>query len=91
MSSLRRGDRGGAVTEIRAALAALGLIDNPDADLSTGRHVALDAFDVELDSAVRAFQQHRGLLVGQRKRRVAKQVAHEAPCWVIQKEKAPGA
>lgn len=63
MSSLRRGDRGGAVTEIRAALAALGLIDNPDADLSTGRHVALDAFDDELDSAVRAFQQHRGLLV----------------------------
>lgn len=63
MSSLRRGDRGGAVTEIRAALAALGLMDNPDADLSTGRHVALDAFDDELDSAVRAFQQHRGLLV----------------------------
>ncbi|MCG7609653.1 N-acetylmuramoyl-L-alanine amidase [Mycobacterium sp. CnD-18-1] len=63
MSSLRRGDRGGAVTEIRAALAALGLIDNPDADLSTGRHVALDAFDDELDRAVRAFQQHRGLLV----------------------------
>lgn len=63
MSSLRRGDRGGAVTEIRAALAALGLMDNPDADLSTGRHVALDAFDDVLDSAVRAFQQHRGLLV----------------------------
>ncbi|KHO25698.1 N-acetylmuramoyl-L-alanine amidase [Mycolicibacterium setense] len=63
MSSLRRGDRGGAVTEIRAALAALGLMDNPDEDLSTGRHVALDAFDDELDRAVRAFQQHRGLLV----------------------------
>ncbi len=63
MSSLRRGDRGGAVTEIRAALGALGLIDNPDEDLSTGRHVALDAFDDELDRAVRAFQQHRGLLV----------------------------
>ena len=42
MSSLRRGDRGGAVTEIRAALAALGMIDNPDEDLTTGRHVALD-------------------------------------------------
>ncbi|OFJ51656.1 N-acetylmuramoyl-L-alanine amidase [Mycolicibacterium grossiae] len=63
MSSLRRGDRGGAVTEIRAALAALGLVDNPDADLTTGKHVALDAFDDELDQAVRAFQQHRGLLV----------------------------
>ena len=46
MSSLRRGDRGGAVTEIRAALAALGLVDNPDADLTTGKHVALDAFDL---------------------------------------------
>ena len=63
MSSLRRGDRSGAVAEIRAALAALGLLDNPDADLSTGRHVALDVFDAELDHAVRAFQQHRGLLV----------------------------
>ncbi len=55
MSSLRRGDRGGAVTEIRAALAALGLIDNPDADLTTGRQVAADVFDAELDDAVRAF------------------------------------
>ena len=51
MSSLRRGDRGGAVTEIRAALAALGLVDSPDADLTTGKHVALDLFDLELDEA----------------------------------------
>ncbi|MBB5168122.1 N-acetylmuramoyl-L-alanine amidase [Mycobacterium sp. AZCC_0083] len=51
------------MTEIRAALAALGLIDSPDSDLTTGRHVALDVFDVDLDQAVRAFQQHRGLLV----------------------------
>src|SRR5882762_9901117 len=63
MSSLRRGDRGGTVTEIRAALAALGLTESPDEDLTTGKHVALDAFDDELDQAVRAFQQHRGLLV----------------------------
>jgi N-acetylmuramoyl-L-alanine amidase len=63
MSILRRGDRGGAVTEIRAALAALGLIDSADEDIVTGRHVALDAFDDHLDHAVRAFQQHRGLLV----------------------------
>jgi N-acetylmuramoyl-L-alanine amidase len=63
MSSLRRGDRGGSVTEIRAALSALGLMDSPDSDLTTGKHVALDVFDVELDQAVRAFQQHRGLLV----------------------------
>ncbi|MDT5250347.1 MAG: N-acetylmuramoyl-L-alanine amidase, partial [Mycobacterium sp.] len=54
---------GGAVTEIRAALSSLGLMGNPDDDLATGRHVALDAFDDELDQAVRAFQQHRGLLV----------------------------
>ena len=63
MSILRRGDRGGSVTEIRAALAALGLLDSPDADLTTGKHVALDLFDEELDQAVRAFQQQRGLLV----------------------------
>lgn len=63
MSSLRRGDRGGAVTEIRSALAALGMIEDPDEDLTTGKHVAVDVFDDELDHAVRAFQQHRGLLV----------------------------
>ena len=63
MSSLRRGDRGVAVTEIRAALAALGLLDSPDEDLTTGKHVAFDVFDDDLDHAVRAFQQHRGLLV----------------------------
>jgi len=56
-------DRSAAVTEIRAALAALGLLENSDEDLTTGRHVALELFDAELDQAVRAFQQHRGLLV----------------------------
>lgn len=60
---LRLGVRGPAVTEIRAALSALGLLDSPDAEPTTGRHVALDLFDAELDHAVRAFQQHRGLLV----------------------------
>ncbi|MGB0437032.1 MAG: N-acetylmuramoyl-L-alanine amidase [Mycobacterium sp.] len=63
MSSLRRGDRGCAVAEVRAALSALGLIDNPDEDLTTGKQIAADMFDGELDHAVRAFQQHRGLLV----------------------------
>src|SRR5271166_4953538 len=63
MSILRRGDRSSAVTEIRAALAALGLIDDPDSDLTTGRHAVPDLFDADLDEAVRAFQQHRGLLV----------------------------
>lgn len=61
--TLRRGDRGGAVVEIRAALAALGLLDNPDEDLTTGKQVALDYFDDDLDHAIRAFQQRRGLIV----------------------------
>jgi len=61
--ALRSGDRSAAVTEIRAALAALGMLENPDEDLTTGRHVAIDVFDTELDHAVRAFQQYRGLLV----------------------------
>jgi N-acetylmuramoyl-L-alanine amidase len=63
MSSLRHGDRGAAVTEIRAALSALGLLESLDDDLTTGRHVVADLFDDDLDQAVRAFQQHRGLLV----------------------------
>jgi N-acetylmuramoyl-L-alanine amidase len=61
--ALRRGDRGRAVIEIRAALAALGLLENPDDSFTTGKQVALDAFDDELDHAVRAFQQRRGLIV----------------------------
>ncbi len=61
--ALRCGDRSGAVVEIRAALSALGLLASPDADLTTGKHVALDVFDAEVDQAVRAFQQQRGLLV----------------------------
>lgn len=63
VDALRRGDRSNAIVEIRTALAALGLVDSPDADLSTGKHVALDIFDGDLDQAVRAFQQQRGLLV----------------------------
>ncbi|HUO37301.1 MAG TPA: N-acetylmuramoyl-L-alanine amidase, partial [Mycobacterium sp.] len=63
MSSLRRGDRSSAVVEIRTALASLGLINDPDADLTTGRHAVPELFDTDLDEAVRAFQQHRGLLV----------------------------
>src|ERR1044072_1891802 len=63
MSSLRQGDRGAAVTEIRAALSALGLLEGADADRGAGRHGVADFFDDQLDQAVRAFQQHRGLLV----------------------------
>ena len=61
--ALRRGDRTGAVLEIRAALTSLGLLADGDAELSTGEHVLPDVFDAELDQAVRAFQQQRGLLV----------------------------
>lgn len=61
--ALRCGDRSAGVIEIRAVLGALGLLANPDAELTTGKHMALDVFDAELDEAVRAFQQHRGLLV----------------------------
>src|SRR6201993_3446712 len=61
---LRCGDRSAAVTEIRATLASLGLLDNNDEDLTTGRHVALEVSDDELDQAARAFRQHRGLLEG---------------------------
>src|ERR1700757_3975552 len=61
--ALRCGDRSAAVTEIRASLTALGHLEGPDENLTTGKHVALDVFDEELDHAVRAFQQHRGLLV----------------------------
>ena len=61
--ALRCGDHSAAVTEIRATLATLGLLDSSEDDLNTGRHVALELFDAELDQAVRAFQQHRGLLV----------------------------
>src|ERR1700761_3838214 len=60
--ALRCGDRSAAVAEIRASLTALGHLDD-DEDLTTGKHVAFDVFDDELDHAVRAFQQHRGLLV----------------------------
>jgi N-acetylmuramoyl-L-alanine amidase len=51
------------VVEIRASLATLGFLENPDEHLTTGQHVALDVFDDDLDHAVRAFQQRRGLLV----------------------------
>lgn len=61
--ALRRGHRSGAVVEIRASLATLGLLANPDEDMTTGRHVALDLFDDDLDHAVRDFQQRRGLKV----------------------------
>lgn len=53
----RRGDHGPAVAEIRARLVRIGLLDGPDGG-PDGDH-----FDLELDRAVRAFQQQRGLSV----------------------------
>lgn len=55
---LRRGDRGPGVAAVRADLASLGLLP---------AHGLLDladaVFDQEIDAAVRAFQQRRGLIV----------------------------
>jgi N-acetylmuramoyl-L-alanine amidase len=51
----RRGDRSPAVGDIRSRLAVLGLVEQTAADP--------ERFDDELDRAVRAFQQQRGLFV----------------------------
>src|SRR3954454_613430 len=53
MQAYRKGDRGPAVSEIRAKLGVLGLLSATDNDL----------FDAECDRAVRQFQQARGLTV----------------------------
>src|SRR4051812_20827193 len=53
MQAYRKGDRGPAVSEIRAKLGVLGLLPATDNDL----------FDAECDRAVRQFQQARGLTV----------------------------
>ncbi|SNY58762.1 N-acetylmuramoyl-L-alanine amidase [Paractinoplanes atraurantiacus] len=50
MRSIRRGDSGPAVAEIRSILVGLDLLTT-----------ASDVFDDEMDEAVRAFQQNRGL------------------------------
>ncbi|MEV0946970.1 N-acetylmuramoyl-L-alanine amidase [Rhodococcus sp. NPDC049939] len=69
MHRLCRGETGPAVAEIRGILASLGFLHNSIADarhdITDSSHwIASDAvFDHHLDSAVRAFQQQRGLLV----------------------------
>ena len=50
MRSIRRGDSGPAVSEIRSILVGLELLDT-----------ASDVFDDDLDSSVREFQQSRGI------------------------------
>ncbi len=54
MQMLRLGDRGAAVAEVRAALVELGHLPTRDSE---------PVFDSSVDHAVRAFQQHRGLIV----------------------------
>jgi N-acetylmuramoyl-L-alanine amidase len=55
--SIRRGERGPAVTEIRSILVALGML--PPADEAS----AGDEFDAAMERALRIFQQQRGLSV----------------------------
>ena len=56
MTGLRLGDEGAAVAEVRSRLVQLGLLDDAiDTDPSV--------FDADLDRAVRAFQQERGITV----------------------------
>ena len=57
----RLGATGPAVAEIRSRLAHLGLL--PHAPNAAGTHSGYDdaTFDLEVDRAVRAFQQQRGV------------------------------
>ncbi|CAM2907674.1 N-acetylmuramoyl-L-alanine amidase [Skermania piniformis] len=62
MHRLRFGDHGSAVAEVRGTLAGLGFLY--DEQTGDTHWIDTDArFDLNLDSAVRAFQQQRGLLV----------------------------
>ena len=67
MHRLRNGDHGPAVAEVRGALVTLGFLNDasqgPSAENGNYWVAPDDAFDPSLDSAVRAFQQQRGLLV----------------------------
>lgn len=57
MQLLRLGDTGPAVAEVRARLSGLGFLHNDGPFGAAGM-----VFDAQLENAVRAFQQHRGLL-----------------------------
>lgn len=57
------GSRGPAVADVRTRLAALPQDELPELRGLVGPHVAADVFDDQLERAVRAFQQHRGLIV----------------------------
>ncbi|MEZ5212185.1 MULTISPECIES: N-acetylmuramoyl-L-alanine amidase [unclassified Gordonia (in: high G+C Gram-positive bacteria)] len=63
MATLRPGDHGSGVAEIREILAGLGLLARPAAEAGTGRHARpSEDFDDACERAVRAFQQQRGLI-----------------------------
>src|SRR5215470_3892051 len=57
MQPVRRGDVGPGVAEIRSIVRSLGFLTQPDPPGGPA------VFDPSLEHAVRAFQQHRGLLV----------------------------
>jgi N-acetylmuramoyl-L-alanine amidase len=57
------GSHGAAVADVRARLAALPHDDLPELRGLTGSNVVADVFDAGLERAVRAFQQHKGLIV----------------------------
>ena len=57
------GSRGAAVADVRARLADLPEDQLPERDGLTGPGVAPEVFDEALERAVRAFQQHKGLIV----------------------------
>ncbi|MFE9788388.1 N-acetylmuramoyl-L-alanine amidase [Nocardia salmonicida] len=66
MHRLRHGDSGPAVAEVRSTLASLGFLHLPHVESTDGPEYWKDTeavFDRPLDSAIRAFQQQRGLLV----------------------------
>ena len=57
------GSHGPAVADVRARLAALPHDELPELDGLTGPGITAEVFDDGLERAVRAFQQHKGLIV----------------------------
>lgn len=57
MQPVRRGDMGPAVADVRSIVRVLGFLNQPDPPAGPA------SFDSALEHAIRAFQQHRGLLV----------------------------
>jgi N-acetylmuramoyl-L-alanine amidase len=57
------GSHGPAVADVRARLAALPHDELPELEGLTGPGITPEVFDTGLERAVRAFQQHKGLIV----------------------------